>query len=160
VKINKKTRTALIVAGLAVAAYFAYRWYENKKGSGSSSTGLGSNLNSTLTSLNAGPQTNVNYYAGSAAVSTTTPVATTSPTWGRHGNKGHTQPAPTGGSSPAPNPSTGNGLLSWVLNGVTQSGTAAQFLAAFQSTGTNAGQIVPGGTGKKIPLKPGQSYTS
>jgi len=47
--------------------------------------------------------------------------------------------APTGGGSPA--------TYTWYENGVEQQGTAAQMAAAYAATGTNAGQVVPGGTG-------------
>ena len=49
----KNTRMLLIVAGFAVAAYFAYRWYQNRQASqGGSPTGsTGTNLNSVAPEL-------------------------------------------------------------------------------------------------------------
>lgn len=51
-------------------------------------------------------------------------------------------------------------LLTWTdASGQTQTGSPADFQAAFAATGSNAGEIVPGGTGQPVPLQPGQSYT-
>lgn len=46
-------------------------------------------------------------------------------------------------------------------NGITYpaGSSVAQFQQAFAATGQNAGTIVPGGTGKPIPLPKGKSYT-
>ena len=56
---------------------------------------------------------------------------------------------------------TGTGTVSWIdQSGQAQTGSPADFAAAFAATGSNAGDIVPGGTGQVIPLQPGQSYTN
>jgi hypothetical protein len=77
--VSKKQRTTLILLGCAVAAYFIYRWYSAKQSASaansSGSTGqLGTNLNSVLTGLSAGPSTELNYY--NTSTTTSTPVAT------------------------------------------------------------------------------------
>jgi hypothetical protein len=57
--VNKTTKTLLWVAVAAVAAYLAYRWYQNKKstaGQQGTSASLGSNLNSEAPELIGGSQ--------------------------------------------------------------------------------------------------------
>jgi hypothetical protein len=53
--VSKNTRMLLVLAGLAVAAYLVYRWYENKQaaaaGGNSGTTGTGTNLNSVAPEL-------------------------------------------------------------------------------------------------------------
>jgi hypothetical protein len=167
---TKKTKTTLLLVGLAIGAYLIYRWYENKSSTNSSGTGtgLGSNLNSTLTSLNAGPQTNV-YLTGTNTVSSGSAV-TQPARRGQHaansaanssatgsGTSGTANPgtpatttstsgAATSGSTPLPAPFVGTGgqLIS----------TVSQFLAYFKSSGTNAGQLVQGATGPPPGVKP------
>lgn len=73
---NPRLRTALIIAGIAVAAYLGYRWWQNRQGS---SQGLGANLNSVAPEMVAGstgPESGLNYYAGSTTVNLTEPVST------------------------------------------------------------------------------------
>ena len=66
---NANTKKVLLLGALAVGVYFVYRWYEGRQ-SNSGGTSLGSSTGtsgaSTLTSLSAGPETNVNYYGGSS----------------------------------------------------------------------------------------------
>jgi hypothetical protein len=151
---SKKTKTTLLLVGLAIGAYLIYRWYENKQSSGTTSgtSASDSNLNSTLTSLNAGPQTNV-YLTGTNTVSSGSAVTrparggqqaantaanTTTTGSGTSGTANPGTPA-TAGSTPIPAPfvSTGGQLIT----------TVSQFLANFRATGTNAGQLAPGATG-------------
>jgi hypothetical protein len=75
-------------------------------------------------------------YAHAPAASTTAPAA----------------PAATATTTGASTGTTGPsaGTLGWFQNGQPQSGSPQQFLAAFQATGQNAGQIVPGGTGQPM----------
>lgn len=71
---DKRLKTGLILAGIAVAAYLAYRWYQNRQ---SNSQGLGANLNSATPELvagSSGPSSGLNYYAGSTTVDITEPV--------------------------------------------------------------------------------------
>jgi hypothetical protein len=53
--VPKNTKTLLIIAAVAVAAYLGYRWYENKKanasGTNSPTGALGTNLNSVAPEL-------------------------------------------------------------------------------------------------------------
>jgi hypothetical protein len=74
--------------------------------------------------------------SGGSGTTTSTPVTGTGSTSDTEDNLSYTTPA-----------------------GTVNNATPAQFLAAFQATGQNAGQVVPGGTGKPIPLPPGKSYT-
>lgn len=48
---NKNARTVLIIAGLAVGAYFLYRWYVNRQAATSGGQGAVSQLGSNLNSL-------------------------------------------------------------------------------------------------------------
>lgn len=147
---NKKTKTALILGGLAVAAYLIYKWYENRQANNSTSSGtgqLGSNLNSTLTSLNAGPQTNVTtFYEGTSSQSTGSPI-TSSGTSTTGSSGGTTTPPPVTSGNGSSSGNGSNVLSWWTPAGGQQSGSAQQFLQAFQATGQDKGQIVPGGTG-------------
>jgi hypothetical protein len=156
--LDKKTKTALIVGALAVGAYLIYRWYQNKQNNSTNSpTGqLGTNLNSTLTGLSSGPETNV-YYSGSGESFATSPITTTQnpPVTTGSGSSGTGSTVGSSGGTASATP-----ILNWFQNGQAESGSPAQFLAGFQATGQNAGQIVPGGTGQTIPLTPGESYTS
>lgn len=149
---DAKQKKLLIIGAIAVAAYLAYRWYQSRQQSNSGSGQLGTNLNSIAPSLiagSSGPTSGLQYYAGNTTVYTTTPIS---------------QPSGSGTGNTGTSGGTGNtgglgGLLSWFSNGHMQSGSAQQFLQAFQATGQDAGQIVPGGTGKSIPLPKGKSYT-
>jgi hypothetical protein len=72
---NPRLRTALIIAGIAVAAYLGYRWWSNRQ----DSSGLGANLNSVAPELiggSAGPSSGLTYNAGSTTVNLTEPVST------------------------------------------------------------------------------------
>lgn len=74
---DKRLKTALILAGVAVAVYLGYRWYQNRQ---SNSQGLGANLNSAAPELvagSSGPSSGLNYYAGSTTVDITEPVTST-----------------------------------------------------------------------------------
>lgn len=53
---NKALRTTLILAAVAVAAYFAYQWWQNRGASAAAGGGvtLGTNLNSVMPDLSAG----------------------------------------------------------------------------------------------------------
>jgi|SRR5579859_2072327 len=148
---DAKQKKLLIIGAVAVAAYLAYRWYQNRQQNNTGSGQLGTNLNSVAPALiggSSGPSSGLNYYAGNTTVYTTQPIS---------------QPSGSGTGNTGNSGGTGNGgwpgLLNWFTNGQAQSGTAQQFLQAFQNTGQNAGQIVPGGTGKPIPLPKGKSYT-
>lgn len=70
---DKRFKTILTIAGIAIAAYLAYRWYENRKGS---SQGLGSNLGSVgyLVGGSTGPSSGLNYYAGATNVTVQQPL--------------------------------------------------------------------------------------
>ena len=74
---NPRLKTALIIAGLAVAAYLGYRWWENRSGS---SGGLGANLNSAAPELiagSSGPDSGLDYNAGSTTLNITENVPNT-----------------------------------------------------------------------------------
>ena len=66
---NKNVRIILIVGAVAIAGYLAYRWWQNRSsGSGGS---LGANLNSAAPELvggSTGPNSGLNYYAGSTPI--------------------------------------------------------------------------------------------
>lgn len=65
-KLSKNSKTLFILAGVAVVAYLAYRWYKSRAASsGASGGGLGSNLNSVAPELVAG-STGPNTTAGPA----------------------------------------------------------------------------------------------
>lgn len=73
---NAKQKKAVLLIAIAAAAYLGYRWWSNRQSS-SSGTGLGANLNSLAPALVAGstgPQSGLNYYAGSTAIYVTQPV--------------------------------------------------------------------------------------
>lgn len=151
--LDAKQKKLLLIGAVAVAAYLAYRWYQSRQQSNNSSGQLGTNLNSVAPALiggSSGPSSGLNYYAGTTEVYTSNPISQPSGGTTTQGSGGSTS-GNNGGSS---------GLLSWITGGKAFTGTPAQFLQAFQATGQNAGQIVPGGTGKPIPLPPGKSYTS
>lgn len=87
---SKRTRTILIVIGVAVAAYLAYRWYSNRN-SGSpvnSPTGsLGTNLNSIAPELVAGstgPTSGLVYNQAPTTVNLTLPNGSQSQTLTGH----------------------------------------------------------------------------
>lgn len=74
-----KHKTPILLTVAAVALYFGYRWYKNRQAnasgntasSGATTTGTGSNLNSTNPALvagSSGPASGLNYYAGSTSV--------------------------------------------------------------------------------------------
>jgi PASTA domain len=79
---SKRTRVILIIGVLAVAAYFAYRWYENNQANqvsfgDSTGTNLGSNLNSPAPVLEGGSDSSDNsapgYSTGSETINVTLP---------------------------------------------------------------------------------------
>lgn len=73
---NAKQKKVVILIAIAAAAYLGYRWWSNRQ-SNSSGTGLGANLNSLAPALVAGstgPQSGLNYYAGSTSIYVTQPV--------------------------------------------------------------------------------------
>lgn len=99
---NKKTRTTLILVGVAVAAYIIYRMYTAKQAASQTTSGtgqLGTNLNSVLTGLSSGPSTELNYY--STSTTTTAPVNTSTPGGGNVAGSGGTSGSGgTGNSNP------------------------------------------------------------
>jgi hypothetical protein len=103
---TKQAKTGLIVAGIAVVAYLAYKWWQNQGGGagGGSSTGFGTNLNSTMPALvggGTGPASGISYYAGSVNVSQTQPTG--QPAWTGPGHIPR-PPHEGGGSKPPPKP--------------------------------------------------------
>lgn len=91
---SKRMRVILILIAVAVALYFAYRWYQNRQ-SNSSGSGLGANLNSAAPELvggSTGPDSGLNYYAGS------TPIVIDLP------NGNQSQDDTDGDKEPGPNP--------------------------------------------------------
>jgi hypothetical protein len=75
--VDKKAKTALIIGGLAVAAYLIYRWYQNKQSNQQNQGQLGTNLNSVAPALiggSSGPMSGLQYYAGTTDVYVTNPV--------------------------------------------------------------------------------------
>ena len=78
---NKKAKLAIILVGAAVVAYFGYRWWQNRQQGGGGGGQLGTNLNSVAPALVAGsigPQSGLNYYAGSTNVYFSEPITQTS----------------------------------------------------------------------------------
>lgn len=134
------------VGGAALLAYMLFfRNSSGSSGSGTSSSGTATTGNITF-SPPASDTSNSGLNPGQGMLSGGT-------------NPQPTPAAPGTTTSQVTNPGS-TGTLTWSTPAGTQTGTAQQFLQAFQSTGQNAGQIVQGGTGQKIPLQPGQSYTS
>lgn len=73
-----KWKTPLILAGIAVAAYLAYRWWQSRQ-SASPTGGLGTNLNSVAPELvggSSGPDSGITYSPPSPTISITEPVDT------------------------------------------------------------------------------------
>lgn len=69
-KITKGMKTFLIIAALAVAAYFLYEWYVNRQ-NGTTGGSLGANLNSVapeMVSGSTGPNSGLTYNQGSTYV--------------------------------------------------------------------------------------------
>jgi hypothetical protein len=165
--ISPKQKKAGIMIAVAVSAYLIYRWYMNKKAAAANNTnGLGTNLGtagaSVLSSLSAGPSTELNYYGASGTQQTATPVSTSQSSSTSVTGSGNGSGVSSGQTS---GPAVGNPITGWgnvlAAAGNNYSGSSpSDFLAAFQATGQNAGQIVPGGTGVPTPLPPGKSYTS
>lgn len=76
---SKRTRIILIILALAVVAYFAYRWWQNRNSGGlqGNTSGTGSNLNSLAPSLvagSSGPNSGLNYYPGNTQIDVTLPT--------------------------------------------------------------------------------------
>jgi hypothetical protein len=79
---NKNVKYGLIIAGVAVVAYFAYQWYQNRQSSTGYNSGLfsgalGTNLNSTnpgTTAYVSPDQSGLNYNGGSVTIDVTNPV--------------------------------------------------------------------------------------
>lgn len=72
---NAKQKKVVLAIAAVAAAYLAYRWWSNRQSNGP--TGLGTNLNSLPTALvggSTGPQSGLNYYAGSTSIYVTQPV--------------------------------------------------------------------------------------
>lgn len=129
---TKNQKTALILAGVAVAAYLVYRWYTSQQQNNTNSTGLGSNLNSLAPSLiagSSGPSSGLNYYEGSTTVFTSKPMTQPASggqgsanedtdndtTTGSHpGNGGGSHGGGTGAGSGAGG--RGTGSFSWPFN--------------------------------------------
>jgi predicted negative regulator of RcsB-dependent stress response len=100
IKLNKNTKIILIVLGVAVAGYLAYRWYQSKQAANQSSTGLGSNLNSVAPALVAGstgPQSGLNYYAGATNLFVTQPISATASQTSSSTASGNMPPGNPGG---------------------------------------------------------------
>ena len=79
-KLSKPMQTTLIVAGIAVAAYLIWKWYQSNQSSsdsGTSTSGEGTNLNSTLPEITAGGSgdSGLDYMAGSTNITVEQPVA-------------------------------------------------------------------------------------
>lgn len=142
--VDPRMRKALIIGGLAVAAYLIYRWYQNKQASQNQGA-LGTNLNSSpnLIGGSTGPTSGLQYYAGNTTVYTTNPITQPS-------NSGGTNTGGTTGTDGGSSGGSSGGTVNWWQNGSAFSGTIQQFLTAFQGTGKNKGTIVPGGTGKPL----------
>jgi hypothetical protein len=88
---KKQTRIILIVAAVAVAGYLGWRWWQNRQQGGGTGQ-LGTNLNSIAPALVAGstgPQSGLNYYAGSTTVYFSEPITQTAKGGGRTNNVTH-----------------------------------------------------------------------
>ena len=122
--LKKEAKTTLILAGVAVAAYLAYRWYMNKQAANQGSGSLGSNLNSVAPALiggSAGPTSGLTYYAGATNVYTAAPISspaspttTTTPT--APTGSGRRWPVGTG-SNMLPTPVVNNGQVITTISG-------------------------------------------
>lgn len=172
-KLSKNQKTVLII-GAVVAAYLLYRWYTSRQAASGTGTtqASDSNLNSTLTGLSAGPTTELNYYQTSGQEMSAQPVTrqayngqyqanqqssqSGSTGNGRGRRKRQSQGSTTTGQSSSYNPggpmqaapSGGTtGFISFTGSNGQLITNVQQFLAYFKSSGTNAGQLVPGGTG-------------
>lgn len=98
---SKRTRIILIVIVLAIVAYFAYRWWQNRNSGGltSNTAGTGSNLNSVAPELaggSTGPDSGLNYYPGNTQLDISVPGAPTE----TENNSGNPAPKP----KPKPKP--------------------------------------------------------
>lgn len=163
--LGKKVFGKIPVWVIAVAAVGGYYWYSHRKGAAGQQTDPAGN---TCTAVNPAtgycPGTPEDLAAQQANAGTdttgtdTTGAGTgtgTDQSGGSAGSAGGTAGSATGGTDTGTSP-----LLTWTdQSGQVQTGTASDFQSAFAATGTNAGQIVPGGTGQPVPLPPGQSYT-
>lgn len=130
----KKNAPLVWLAAAVVAAYFGYRWYQNRQAANAASgtstaagSQLGTNLNSTAPDLVAGsqgPNSGLSYYAGQTQVTLSQPASQTavqpSPGNAMNGspsgninpggpNQPVSQPTGAGGSQPAQpaNPASG-----------------------------------------------------
>jgi hypothetical protein len=158
---DKKLKTTLILAGVAVAAYLIYRHMKNSQSNSTGTSQLGTNLNSVAPALiagSSGPSSGLNYYAGSTTVYTAAPVSTaTAPT----SSSTPATPAGTGRRWPVSSSSTSGSTSGstplpapFIGSGGTLVSTVSQFLANFRASGTNAGQLVQGATGPPPGVKP------
>ena len=165
------------IGGAAVLAYLLF--FRNKSSAATGSTANSGTETSGTVTLNAPPtQLYVPVASGNPVNLASGGTAPSGNNQGRNPGQGmqsgHHNPQPTpwtpsrvssqswsqgNGSSEQSGTGSGNDLT-WTTPTGTYTGTASQFLQAFQETGENAGQIVPGGTGQPIPLTPGESYTS
>lgn len=67
---SKRTKVILIAVAVAVTAYLAYRWWQNRQ-TNSTGESLGANLNSVAPSLvsgSTGPDSGLNYTGGTTVV--------------------------------------------------------------------------------------------
>lgn len=142
---------------LAVGAVGAWYWYSHRKGAAGTQTDPAGNTCSAVnpaTGYCPGTPEDLAAQQSNAGTDTTGTGTGGTGTDQSGGSAGGT----AGGGTTGTDTGTG-GLLTWTDQSGTQTGTADDFAAAFAATGTNAGTIVPGGTGQPIPLQPGQSYT-
>lgn len=158
IKLDDRAKTALILAGIAVAAYLGYRWWKNRSSSEASS-GLGANLNSVAPALvggSTGPDSGLDYTAPTINVSDSAPV-----TSGGQASGGVTTPPAGGGPRSAPTgfsvtPHPGLVNIGWTLmNGV--SNYEVKIVGAGgKGTGTSAYDKTIAGNHASVPLAPGR----
>ena len=150
---------------LAVGAIGAYYFYSKRKGAAGTQTDPAGNTCATVnpaTGYCPGTPEDLAAQQANAGTTDTTGTAaaggTTDTTGagggagGTGGTAGGTGTGGTGtGTTGTGTTDTGTGTATWTdQSGTQQTGTPADFAAAFAATGTNAGQIVPGGTGTPI----------
>lgn len=107
-----RTRKILIIVGVLVAAYFAYRWYSNRsdnsiQGNAGSGTSLGTNLNSAapaLTDAASGDNSAPQYTSGNESVTIDLPNGDQSTSGGNATGDTDNPPAKGGGPPPKPKP--------------------------------------------------------
>lgn len=102
IELNDRAKTAILLAGVAVVAYLAYRWWRGRSG-GSPTDSFGTNLNSAAPALvggSAGPDSGLSYTAPTVNVTTTQPVGGAAT--GGSGEGGTEEPPPKKSLLPAP----------------------------------------------------------